>query len=65
MKSHKGFAETKKKERMMIFEMIEASFELAAKKGAHPLERGCNCIVCVNKRKRLFEKTEKSWKFRI
>ena len=65
MKSHRGSAETKRTERMMIFEMIDASFELAAKKGTHPLERGCNCIVCVNKRKRLFEKTEKSWKFRI
>jgi len=65
MKSYKGSAETKRAERMMIFEMIDASFELATKKGTHSLERGCNCIVCVNKRKRLFEKTEKIWKFKI
>ena len=65
MKSHNGFVETKRSERMMIFEMIDASFELAEKKGAHPLEKGCNCIVCVNKRKRLIEKPGKNWKFRM
>ncbi len=52
-------------ERLIILEMIDASCELAAKKGAHALERGCNCISCVNKRKRLLEKSEKNWKFKL
>jgi hypothetical protein len=47
---------------MAIFEMIDASCELAARKGAHPLLNDCNCIACVNKRKRLLEKP-KIWKF--
>ena len=51
------------KDRMLIFEMIDASYELAAKKGKHPLENGCNCISCVNKRKLLIKKPEKKWKF--
>jgi len=63
MKSHEDLSKTIRSERMMIFEMIDAACELAAKKGKHPLENGCNCISCVNKRKRLFEKPEKNWKF--
>ncbi len=51
------------KDRMLIFEMIDASYELAAKKGKHPLENGCNCILCVNKRKHLIKQPEKKWKF--
>ncbi len=52
-------------ERKLIFEMIDASCELAARKGAHPMENGCNCIACVNKRKRLLEPHVKKWKFRL
>ena len=63
MKSHKDLSKTIISERMMIFEMIDAACELAAKKGKHPLERGCNCISCVNKRKCLFEKPKKNWDF--
>ncbi len=65
MKSHKGFAEKKRSERLMIFEMIDASCELAEEKGSHPLERDCSCMVCVKQRKRLLVKQEKSWKFRV
>ncbi len=54
---------TLEKDRMLIFEMIDASYELAAKKGKHPLENGCNCISCVNKRKHLIKQSEKKWKF--
>lgn len=63
MKSHEDLSKIIISERMMIFEMIDAACELAAKKGNHPLESGCNCISCVNKRKRVFEKPEKNWKF--
>ena len=35
---------TKKNETKVIFEIINASFELAARKGEHPLENSCNCI---------------------
>ena len=52
-------------DRRIIFEMIDASCELAARKGQHPLEKGCNCITCVNKRKRLLEPNDKKWEFRL
>ncbi len=52
-------------ERRMIYEMIEASMELAAKKGEHSLEKGCNCIACVNKRKALLDNWPKKWKYRL
>ncbi|MGD9163033.1 MAG: hypothetical protein PVG39_31800 [Desulfobacteraceae bacterium] len=39
-------------------EMIDASLELAEKKGPHPLEPGCNCIVCINKRKGIIDDAE-------
>ena len=65
MKNCKNFKQTKRAEQLMIFEMIDASCELAAKKGRHLLEKGCPCIACVNKRKRLLEKPEKNWRFRI
>ncbi len=52
-------------ERRMIYEMIEASMELSVKKGEHPLERGCGCVVCVNKRKALMDNGPKRWKYRL
>ncbi|MBW1909678.1 MAG: hypothetical protein JRJ11_09095 [Deltaproteobacteria bacterium] len=54
-----------KEERKMILEMINASWELAECQGKHPLKSGCNCIACVNKRKRLLEKSENEWKFKL
>ncbi len=65
MKSHKDLLKEIESDRMIIYEMIDASCELAAKKGKHPLETGCNCISCVNKRKRLLDKSEKNWKFKL
>ncbi len=53
------------KDRQIIFEMINASISLAARKGKHALERGCNCIACVNKRKRYFQNPQKQWKYRL
>jgi len=41
------------RDRKIIMEMIDASWALAEKKGRHPLEPGCNCITCINKRKRI------------
>jgi len=52
-------------ERKMILEMIEASWELAERLGEHPLRTGCNCISCVNRRKRILEKREREWEFRL
>ena len=43
------------RDRRLIMEMIDASWDLADKKGPHPLEPGCNCIVCINKRKRIVD----------
>ena len=39
-------------------EMIDASWELAEKKGPHPMKPGCNCITYINKRKRIIEGSE-------
>ncbi len=63
MKDPEYLKKALEKDRMLIFEMIDASYELAKKKGKHPLENGCNCISCVNKRKRLIKQPEKKWKF--
>ncbi len=53
-------------ERKIILGMINASCELAVSKGMHPLEKGCSCISCFNKRKRLLEPTlAKNWKFHL
>ena len=54
-----------KEERKMILEMINASWELSERLGKHPHKSGCNCIACVNKRKRLLEKSENEWKFQL
>lgn len=47
-----------KKNKELIMEMIDASWKLAEKKGPHSLEPGCNCIVCINKRKKLIYDAE-------
>jgi len=51
--------------RRLIFEMIDAAVELSVKKGPHPLEKGCNCIACVNKRKEKWRQNSAVWKFRL
>jgi hypothetical protein len=57
--------ESIKEERRMILEMINASWELAERLGDHPIKRGCNCISCVNKRKRIIDKRKREWKFEL
>ena len=54
-----------KEERKIIFEMIDASWELAQRLGKHPVKTGCNCISCVNNRKRILKKQEVKWKFNL
>lgn len=50
-------------QRRLIAEMIEASMRLAMEKGPHPLTPGCNCIACVNKRKRKLSDPPKPWRY--
>ncbi|MFP3982011.1 MAG: hypothetical protein ACLFUY_11480 [Desulfobacterales bacterium] len=52
-------------QRAMIVEMIEASMQKAEEKGPHSLTRGCSCIVCVNRRKRLLAGPERPWRYRL
>jgi hypothetical protein len=52
-------------QRSMIVEMINASLILAEKLGRHPLTKGCNCIGCIHKRKRILQPSEKNWKFKL
>ena len=65
MNKHKNMEQSRKVKQSMIVEMINASWELAERLGKHPLKRGCNCISCVNKRKRLLKRLEQEWKFRL
>jgi hypothetical protein len=52
-------------QRKIVFEMINAGYDLAEKLGRHPLTKGCNCIDCIHKRKRILQPSEKNWKFRL
>ncbi len=52
-------------ERRMIYEMINASIDLAEKLGPHDLAKGCNCIACVDKRKRLIAGDKREWKYTL
>jgi len=54
-----------KEQRKQIIEMIDASLELAQRLGKHPLKAGCNCIACINERKRILKKQEIKWKFNL
>ncbi|MBW2663734.1 MAG: hypothetical protein JRD93_17595 [Deltaproteobacteria bacterium] len=54
-----------KEQRKQIIEMIDASWELAQRLGEHSLKTGCNCISCVNKRKRILKKQKMKWKFNL
>jgi hypothetical protein len=57
--------ETVEEARRMILEMIHASWELAERLGRHQLKNGCNCIACVNKRKRIIDEQGGEWKFEL
>jgi hypothetical protein len=61
----KGKQSASKEERKMILEMIEASWDLAEQLGKHPVTKGCNCLSCVNGRKRLISKKEGAWKYEL
>jgi hypothetical protein len=54
-----------KRDKRLIREMIDASCDLARKKGPHDLEPRCNCIACINKRKRILENAgdNDEWKY--
>jgi len=45
--------------------MIDASWELAERLGKHKLKQGCNCIACVNKRKRILDAQYQEWKYEL
>ena len=58
MKNRENLQKEIDKQRMLIFGMIDASIELARKRGIHPLENDCSCVSCVNKRKSLLFKND-------
>ena len=49
----------------MIVEMIDYSMALSVRKGKHALTRGCNCIACVDKRKRILRGESSNWRYRL
>jgi len=51
--------------RKLIIDMIDSSIELAQKLGKHPLTKGCNCISCINKRKRIIYPQVKQNKYKL
>ena len=54
-----------KEEKRLVVEMIDASWELAEKRGPHSLEKGCNCIACINKRKRLIYDAARFYEYEL
>jgi len=54
-----------KEERKTTLKMIGASREPAERLGKHGLKPGCNCIACVNRRKRILDKRNVGWKFML
>jgi hypothetical protein len=52
-------------QRRMIIEMIEAAMQKAKEKGPHQLKLKCNCIACINKRKRILDGPLKPWRYRL
>lgn len=52
-------------ERAMIIEMIEDAMKTSIEKGPHALTQGCNCIVCVIKRKRMLQDPSRPWRYRL
>lgn len=48
-----------------IVEMIDASMQLAVDMGPHPETVGCNCIVCVNTRKRSLFGSVRTWRYHL
>jgi hypothetical protein len=67
MKTVSPFSENERQtiERLMIFEMMEASIALSLEKGPHRLNKGCSCIVCVNKRKQILNGPIREWKYKL
>lgn len=51
--------------RAMIVEMIEDAMKKSIEKGPHALTQGCNCIVCVIKRKRMLQHPSRPWRYRL
>jgi hypothetical protein len=62
---HKGIKDRRMADWQMIVEMIEASMALSVQKGPHPQTPGCNCIACINKRKRILHGRPQLWKYRL
>lgn len=60
---NKNYSDTA--QRRMVVEMINAGLRLAEKLGRHPLTKGCNCIHCIHKRKRILQPSEIKWKFKL
>lgn len=65
MKKSDVIEEIQKAKQRIINERIDASIELSYKLGKHPLTQGCNCIVCVNRRKRLLKGPDREWKYTL
>jgi hypothetical protein len=49
----------------LVVEMIEESMALSVKKGPHPQTPGCNCITCINKRKRILNGSPRQWRYQL
>ena len=51
--------------RRLIMEMINESIRLSVEKGPHPMIPGCNCIACINSRKRILAGPPKPCRYRL
>jgi hypothetical protein len=62
---HKHVKDRRTADLAMIVEMIDESMALAQRKGLHPQIPGCNCMACINKRKRILQGVPQPWPYRL
>jgi len=63
--NHKFLKRPRTQDWRLIVEMIDEGMSLSLEKGVHPLTPGCNCIACINKRKRILQGSPQPWRYRL
>lgn len=53
------------KERIMVFNLIDRTFELSVEKGPHPFDINCPCLACMTKRKKRLYPMPAQWTYSL
>ena len=56
---------TRTRDRIRIYKLIDKACELAVQKGPHPLDADCQCLACMTKRKKILHPINKNWKYSL